>query len=289
MYKESSMAFFPLKDLVDRAFRNGYAVPSFCAWSAESIEIILSTAERMHAPVIVMHGPSELIQLRPAVMAAVARSIESLHRVTAALHLDHGDTLDIMRQCLEARYTGVMLDWSARPFDENTAGLRETVRMAKPLGITVEGELGHVGKADNAAAEGSGASVLTDPAIAARYVRETGVDLLAVSVGNKHGFYRGEPRLEFELLERLHAAVPVPLVMHGGTGIPERDIQRSINLGIAKVNVASEFVHAFRASLTSQWGKGVNLWAPIAVAETRTVIEPVIEKWIRVTGAEGKA
>ncbi len=111
----------------------------------------------------------------------------------------------------------------------------------------------------------------------------------AVSVGNRHGFYRGDPHLEFGLLAELHAALPVPLVMHGGTGIPEKDIQRSIGLGIAKVNVASELVHGVRARLSEQWGKGVNLWTPLAIAETRAVMEPVVEKWIRITGAEEKA
>jgi fructose-bisphosphate aldolase class II len=209
-------------------------------------------------------------------MAAVARAIEGLHHVSAALHLDHGDTLELVRQCIDARYTSVMLDWSTRPFDENASGLREVVGMSRPRGITTEGELGHVGKADEAATEGGAASALTQPADAARYVRETGVDMLAVSVGNKHGFYRGEPRIEFGLLAELHAAVPVPLVMHGGTGIPEGDIQ-------------SEFIHGFRASLTSQWEKGVNLWASLAITEARAVMEPVIEKWIRVMGAEGRA
>jgi ketose-bisphosphate aldolase len=283
------MAFVAMKDLVGRAYRGGYAVPSFTVWGAESLEIVLSTAERMRAPVIVMGGPSELGLLRPAAMAAVARAIEGLHGVTAALHLDHGDTLELVRRCIDARYTSVMLDWSTRPFDENVSGLRTVVGMSRPLGITTEGELGHVGKADEAAAEGSASSALTRPADAVRYVEGTGVDMLAVSVGNKHGFYRGDPHIEFGLLEELHAAVPVPLVMHGGTGIPERDVQKSIGLGIAKVNVASEFIHGFRTSLTSQWEKGVNLWASLAITEARAVMEPVIEKWFRITGAEGKA
>jgi fructose-bisphosphate aldolase class II/tagatose 1,6-diphosphate aldolase GatY/KbaY len=275
--------------LVNRAFRGGYAVPAFCTWNAETIDIVLSVAERMKAPVIVMQGPGEFPVLPPAAMAAVARAIESLHTVSAALHLDHGDSLEMVRQCLDARFTSVMLDFSARSFEENADALRHVVKIARPQGITVEGEIGKIGKADDASAEGGAASAFTSPAEASRYVAATGVDLLAVSVGNKHGFYRGEPHLEFGLLEELHAAVTVPLVMHGGTGIPAKDIQRSIGLGIAKVNVASELVHGFRDCLTSQWGKGANLWAPLAVAEARRIMEPVVEKWITITGAAGKA
>ena len=160
---------------------------------------------------------------------------------------------------------------------------------AHPLGITVEGEIGRVGKVDEATSEGSGRSALTDPREAVEYVRRTGVDFLAVSIGNKHGFYRGDPHLDFGLLAELHAAVEIPLVMHGGTGIPEKDIQRSIGMGISKVNIASELVAGVRSSLASQWGAGRNLWSPIALGEAVKGLEKIVEKWIRITGAEGKA
>ena len=283
------MSFVPMGDLVSRAAREGWAVPAFCTWNAESIEAVLSVAERMRAPVIIMQGPGEFPLLPPATMAEVARAIEKLHHVTAALHLDHGDSLEMVRQCVGARYTSVMLDFSTRPFDENARAMKEVVAMARPRGITVEGEIGRIGKADAVTTEGGAGSAFTDPAEAARYVAETGVDLLAVSIGNKHGFYRGEPHLEFDLLARLHAAVPVPLVMHGGTGIPENDIRRSIGFGIAKVNVASELVHGVRRCLTEQWEQGKNLWTPQAIAAAGAVMEPVVAKWIRTTGAEGRA
>jgi ketose-bisphosphate aldolase len=283
------MSFVPMADLVGRAFREGYAVPAFCAWNAESMDAVLKTAERLRAPVILMSGPGEFPLLPPSTMAAVARAVEAGHRVRAALHLDHGDSLEMVRQCVEAGYTSVMLDFSQRPLEENAAALAQVVSMARPRGITVEGEIGHVGKADDASAEASGASAYTDPREAVEYLKRTGVDLLAVSVGNKHGFYQGDPHLEFGLLAELHAALPVPLVMHGGTGIPEKDVQRSIGLGIAKINVASELVHGFRKTLTSQWGEQRNLWTPLACVEAKQAMEPVIERWIRVTGAAGKA
>ena len=121
------------------------------------------------------------------------------------------------------------------------------------------------------------------------YVAATDVDCLAVSVGNKHGFYQGDPHLEFGLLGELHAALTVPLVMHGGTGIPEKDIRRAVGLGIAKVNVASELVHAVRTSLSAQWAGGRNLWTPLALGEAMKLLDPIVEKWIKTTGAEGKA
>jgi len=283
------VSFVPMSELTGKAYKGGYAVPAFCAWNAEVIEAILAAAERLRAPVILMSGPGEFPLLPPASMAAVAYALKARYGVPAALHLDHGDSLEMVRACVESRYTSVMLDFSARPFEENIDALREVVAMSRPNGITVEGEIGRIGKADEATAEGGSASAFTDPAEAAQYVRRTGVDLLAVSVGNKHGFYRGDPHLEFGLLSALKAAVHVPLVMHGGTGIPEKDIRRSVELGIAKVNVASELVHGFRGSLTAQWQEGRNLWTPIACGEAARTIGPVVEKWIRVTGAAGKA
>lgn len=283
------MSFVPMADLMGRAFRGGYAVPAFCTWNAESMEVVLDVAERMHAPVILMQGPGEFSLLSPRAMAAAARAMEGLHHASAALHLDHGDSMEMVRACIEARYTSVMLDFSARSFEENVQALRDVVALARPLGISVEGEIGKIGKADDATAEGGVGSAYTKTADAVRYVKETGVDFLAVSVGNKHGFYQGAPHLEFGLLAELHAAVSVPLVMHGGTGIPEKDIQRSIGMGVAKVNVASELVHGVRESLSAQWGKGANLWTPLAMGEAKKIMVPIVEKWFRVTGAEGRA
>jgi ketose-bisphosphate aldolase len=283
------MGFVPMSDLVGPAFRGGYAVPSFCAWNAEVMEVVLQTAERMRAPVILMQGPGEFPLLSPASMAAVAIALQRRHPARACLHLDHGDSMQMVRDCIEAGYTSVMLDFSQRPFGENADSLKEVARMAHPRGITVEGEIGKVGQADEVTSEGGAGSALTDPADAVEYVRRTGVDILAVSIGNKHGFYRGDPRLDFELLTELHSKVSIPLVMHGGTGIPEKDIRRSIGLGIAKVNVASELVHGLRGSLTSQWTEKKNLWSPLAMAEAAQGLVPIIEKWIRIMGADGKA
>ncbi len=283
------MSFVPMKTLLEKAWRKGYAVPAFCAWNAEVMSAALRVAERLSAPVILMQGPGEFSLLPPPEMAAVARAIEALHGATAALHLDHGDSQALVASCLESGYTSVMLDYSTRPFAENAAALAEVARLALPMGVTVEGELGHVGKASETATEGGSVSTLTDPATARDYVEKTGVDCLAVSIGNKHGFYRGDPRLEFGLLAELRAATGIPMVLHGGTGIPASDIERAISLGIAKVNVASELVHGIRTSLAEQWAGGRNHWTPEAQAVATRSIEASMEKWFRMTGAVGQA
>jgi fructose-bisphosphate aldolase class II len=152
--------------------------------------------------------------------------------------------------------------------------------------VTVEGEIGHVGKADTLTTEGGGDSTLTLPDEAARYVAETGVDALAVSIGNAHGQYARLPRLDFDRLAAIRKAVRVPLVLHGGSGTPEADIRQVISLGIAKINVATELIASVRESLRSQWAAGRNLWLPLAQAEATQAMEPAVRKWIALTGAE---
>lgn len=279
----------PMKKLMKNALKGCYAVPSFCVWNLETIETVLRTAERMAAPVIIMSGPGEFPLVKPWALAGAARMLKKKYKIPAALHLDHGDSLEMVKDCLEAGFSSVMLDFSAKSFRENEAALKTAAEMAKPLGVTVEGELGHVGKIDNATTEGGCGSTLTDPEEAVQYVKETGVDALAVSIGNAHGNYTKLPHLDFERLEKIHRKVEIPLVLHGGSGTPDEDIKKAISLGIAKVNVASELVRSIRESLRSQWNTGQNLWVPAALVEARKDTEKVIEKWIIRVGAAGKA
>jgi ketose-bisphosphate aldolase len=283
------MPFVPSLELVGRAAREGYAIPSFCVWNAEMIELVLRVAAELRAPVMLMHGPAEQGLMRPAAYATTAWALAARYDVPAALHLDHGDSVPLAEECLKAGYTSLMLDYSARPFVENVAALQQVTAMAHPKDVSVEGELGTIGRADNIIREMGHTSTLTDPQDAQRYVTETGVDMLAVSIGNAHGHYAALPRFEFGLLAELHAAVPVPLVLHGGSGTPEADLQRAISLGIAKVNIASDLVRALRESVRAQWQEERNLWLPMALAEGMRAVAPVVERWIRIVGAAGRA
>jgi tagatose 1,6-diphosphate aldolase GatY/KbaY len=283
------MQFVPMSELLEKAAEGGYAVPSFCVWTAEMMKTVLRTAQEMRAPVILMNGPMEFTLMTPTELGAVAHGLAPLFQAEAALHLDHGNCLEQVEECLGAGYTSVMLDFSARPVEENIEGIRRVVAMARPRGVTVEGEIGVVGKVDDTTHEGGEEEGLTDPAQAAEYVARTGVDALAVAIGNAHGIYTRLPRLDFERLEQLRAATDVPLVLHGGSGTPEDDLRRAIRLGIAKVNIASELNVAVRDGLRGQWEAGENLWAPAAQAVAMAGVAEVVEKWIRLTGAEGKA
>lgn len=283
------MSFVPMSELLSTAYAEGYAIPGFCVWGAEAMQTVLRVAQRLHAPVILMNGPAEFGMLSPTALGAVAQALLPSYDVRAALLLDHGDSRARVEECLAAGYTSVMLDYSTRPLEENVAALRDVVALARPLGVTVEGELGVVGKANALAVEGGQPAGLTDPHEAADYVAATGVDCLAVAIGNAHGEYATLPSLDFDRLQSLRDAVNVPLVLHGGSGTPDEDLSRAIALGIAKVNVATDLVRAVRGSLLEQWQAGENPWIPQAQEVAMRAMAVEVERWIRRTGAAGRA
>ena len=283
------MNFVPMLELLLPAYEGGYAVPSFCAWNAEVAETILQVASDLRAPVILMSGPGEFPLNPPDTLGRVCRAVASKYNVPAALHLDHGDSLATVELCLKAGYTSVMLDYSTRPFDQNVAGMKQVVAMARPRGVTVEGEIGSVGKVDDATAEGGEGSTLTDPAEAARFVEMTGVDALAVSIGNAHGIYTKLPVFDFNRLEKIRQAVGIPLVLHGGSGTQPEYIRRAVALGMAKINIASELCKAFRETYAEQHRSGKTGWLPTVLGAAKPAMAKVVERWINLSGAAGKA
>jgi tagatose 1,6-diphosphate aldolase GatY/KbaY len=252
-------------------------------------ETVLQVASDMKAPVILMSGPGEFPLNPPDTLAGVCRAVASKYSVPAALHLDHGDSPATVEQCLQAGYTSVMLDYSSRPFDENIKGMKQVVAMAHPRGVTVEGEIGSVGKVDDATVEGGNKSTLTDPAEAARFVEMVGVDALAVSIGNAHGIYTRLPVFDFDRLEKIRQAVGIPLVLHGGSGTQPEYIRKAVALGMAKINIASELCKAFRDTYAEQHGGGKTGWLPTMLGAARPAMAKVVERWINLSGAAGRA
>jgi ketose-bisphosphate aldolase len=277
--------------LLERATTEGYAVPAFYVWNAETVLTLLETASRMKAPVILLC--STVLKASPLSLGDLGRVAAALVQrfdVPAALMLDHGTTFAHVEECLASGYTSVLLDYSTKPFAENLEATRRVVKMAHPLGVTVESELGVVGLASKMTTEGDDSTVgLTDPGEAVTFVEQTGVDALAVAIGNAHGHYPRLPKLDFDRLARVRAAVNVPLVLHGGTGIPEADLHRAISLGIAKVNVGTELNTTIAEWLKAQLRSDDYLWIPELLAGSMPVAAKVVEKWIRMTGAAGRA
>lgn len=225
------------KEMILEARRGGYAVPAFNAENLEMVQAIIEAAEEARSPVMIQTTPSTVkyITLRQAV--AMVKADADAATVPVSLHLDHCESYEAVAAAIDAGYSSVMIDASKLPYEENIAVTQKVVAKAKPLGITVESELGTVGgKEDGHSAE----IAYTDPDEALDFFTRTGIDIFAIAIGTAHGFYKGEPKLNFELLAKIKDMIDCPLVLHGGSGIPDEMIKRTIELGINKVNYATE-------------------------------------------------
>ncbi len=238
--------FVTSKDIITKAQREGYAVPAFNAENMEMAQAIVAAAEEAHSPVLIQTTAPTVKYFVPTMTHAIVRELAERASVPVALHLDHCSSFDDVMIAIKAGYSSVMFDGSKLPFEENLRITRQVVETARPMGITVEAELGCVGgKEDNVSAD----AIYTDVDEAREFVERTDVDLLAVAIGTAHGFYKGEPKLDFERIAAIRDAVSAPLVLHGGSGVPEASVKRAISLGMAKVNFATELRAAATAAV----------------------------------------
>ena len=229
------------------AQRAGYAVGAFNAENLEMVQAIVAAAEEARSPVIIQTTPSTLKYAPPEAFAGMARAIAERAAVPVALHLDHGDSFALCARCFRAGYSSIMIDGSKLPLDGNIALSRSVAEMCHASGIPVEAELGEVGgKEDSTVSNGDH---LTNPADAERFVSETGVDSLAVGIGTAHGVYKTAPHLDIGRLAEIRAAVSIPLVLHGASGLSDKDVRDCIARGICKVNFATELRQAFAGAV----------------------------------------
>jgi ketose-bisphosphate aldolase len=249
------MPLIPLQRLLGTARSDGYAVGYFEAWDACSLEAVLTAAEEESAPVILGFGAMMadgkwLDRGGIEVLGAIGRSYAARSSVDVALLFNEAHTLDQAKRGIDAGFNAVMIDTHSWPTDDAIVAVRELCRVAHQSGAAVEGELGSPAEATASGIDHSHAS-LTDPDEAARFVAETGVDCLAVSVGNVHIMMNKEASIDMERLESIHEHVDVPLVIHGGTSFPPSAVAPAVALGVAKFNVGTVLKHEFWVGLES--------------------------------------
>lgn len=231
------MKFLTLTEILQPCVGQSWAVGAYDTCNLEITRAIVDAAAVDQAPAIIMIYPnhiplSEWASLKRIVEIEVERT-----NIPAALVLDHASTIDQIKRAIDLGFSGVMIDASLKPLDENIALSRQAVEIAHAEGVSVEAELGHVGQGDQIDSENQAQAHLTRVEDAERFVRETGVDALAVSIGTLHGLYRGTPKLDFERLAQLRRTCAIPLVLHGGSDTPNMDIRRAIETGIDKINI----------------------------------------------------
>ncbi|MFC0299569.1 class II fructose-1,6-bisphosphate aldolase [Virgibacillus soli] len=237
------MPLVSMKEMLEKGKENHYAVGQFNLNNLEYTQAILQAAEEEKSPVIlgVSEGAARYMGGFKVVVAMVEALIEEYGiTVPVAIHLDHGSSYEACAKAIHAGFTSVMIDASALPLDENIAVTKKVVELAHFHGVSVEAELGRVGGQEDDLIVDDAEAMYAIPEECDRLVRETGVDCFAPALGSVHGPYKGEPNLGFDRMEEVMKLTGVPLVLHGGTGIPTKDIQRAISLGTAKINVNTE-------------------------------------------------
>lgn len=227
------------KQVLEDARANRYAVPAFDCVEDVMVRAVLETAEDRRAPVFIMALEPDIEGNGWTYFSGLVKAVADYHKIPVVLHLDHSERLDAIQKAVDLGFTSVMIDGSMLPFEENVRLTKAAIEIARPHGVSVEGELGHVGGADLEATRCAD-NVLTEPDEVARFVEQTGVDALAVSIGTSHGVYQSLPTLNIERLQELHQASPVPLVLHGGSGTPKDQVQEAVRHGICKLNVYAD-------------------------------------------------
>jgi fructose-bisphosphate aldolase class II len=238
------------KVILDVANEHDFAVPAFNISDYAMFNGVVEISEEKNAPLIVAIHPDEAKHVGPDMIAAVT---QRAHRssVPIAIHWDHGANYHQILTAIRIGFTSVMIDGSMLPFEENVALSRRVVDTAHAVGLSVEAELGTIGKTDGEAEDGSDAIIYTDPDDAVTFVRETGVDSLAIAIGTYHGLYPAtlKPELKLDLLKQIHAKIDIPLVLHGGSNNPDEEIAQSVKLGINKINISSDIKVAYHAKM----------------------------------------
>lgn len=231
------MALVPMKQLLEKAEQSNIAVGAFSVGNMEMVMGAVAAAEELNTPIILQIAECRLKNSPLELMGPMMLSAAKNSKVEIAVHLDHGLKIETVEKALRMGFTSVMFDGSTLPLEENIKAVKQVREMADEYGATVEAELGVVG-----GNEGDGAAheiLCTNPEDAKLFCDETGVDALAVAIGNAHGNYPVLPSLRFDVLDDIHNIVDTPLVLHGGTGITDEMFQQSIMLGVRKINIAT--------------------------------------------------
>ncbi len=238
------MALVTSKEILNKAYQNGYAVGAFNVENMEMVMAVLAAAEETSSPVIMQTTPGTIKYAGLDYYLANVRAAAERASVPVVMHLDHGNSFELACKAYRTGYTSIMIDGSKLPFEENIALTKSVVDVCHSGDVPVEGELGKVGgKEDDMV--GDDTNPYTDPEEAKIFVEKTGVDFLAVGIGTSHGIYKGTPKVNVDVLTSIRNAIPTPLVMHGTSGVPDDQVKECVSKGICKVNYATDLRIAF--------------------------------------------
>lgn len=277
------------RQMLRDAQAGNYAVPAFNIHNLETFQVVVDTAVRLRSPVIIAVTPSTLGYARSNYIVAMAEAALCEVSIPLAVHLDHFTDSELIKQAISSGFKSCMIDASAEPFEANILKVQTVVKYAHHYDATVEAELGRLGGVEDDLAVNENDSMYTDPAKAAEFAERTGIDSLAVAIGTAHGLYKGQPKLDFERLQEIRRNVQIPLVLHGASDVPDELVKRAIELGICKVNIATDLKIPFSTAIKEYFAAHPDASDPRQyLLPAKAAMAKIVEHKIGVCGSAGR-
>ncbi len=284
------MPLVSMNAFLPEAKKKKFAVGQFNMNNLEFAQAIMEAAMEEKSPFIYGVSEGALKYMGIEFTVAIAKAAAEKSGLPIALHLDHGSSFEVAMKCIRAGFSSVMFDGSHHSFEENIRLTKEVVRAAHAMGVSVEGELGTIGGVEDDISVDEADANIAKPEEAIRFYEETGVDCLAIAVGTAHGMYAGEPNIRFEIIEKVASAIPVPVVLHGGSGVPDEMIRKAIAVGAGKINVNTENQVACTDSIREVLSKNASVYDPRKyLTPARNAMIEVVKAKIKLFGSSHQA
>lgn len=283
------MPLVTVKELLDNAEKGGYAVGAFNCNNMEIVQAIVAAAEAENAPVIIQASQGAIKYAGLEYIVALVNISAKNTKVPVAMHLDHGTNFDQVIQCIRYGFTSVMIDGSKYSLEENIALTKKVVEIARAVGVSTEAELGKIGGTEDDVSVADKDAMMTDPKDVEYFVEQTAVDALAVAIGTAHGQYKAEPKLDFDRLAKIRKLVEIPIVLHGSSGVPDKDIEKAVSLGVRKVNIDTNIREAFVKGVREAIKDPKEIDPRKVLGPAREEMTKIVREKIRLFGSSGKA
>lgn len=283
------MALVSSLSLIKSAREAKKAIPAFNIHNLETIQAVVEAAGELNSPVIIQTTPGTLRHAGIEYVSAIVKVAALKYDIPIALHMDHCPSFETIVDCIKHGYTSVMIDGAHLTYNENVALVKSVVKMAHSVNVQVEGEIGKIGGVEDDMFVNEADASFTVPEEARQFVEETGIDTLAVAIGTAHGMYKGEPKLDYDRIQKIDALVNVPLVLHGASGVPEVSVKHAIELGMAKINIATELKNPMAIAIRNSLTKPEENDPRNYMGAAREAVKKVVKEKIRLCGTEGFA
>ena len=284
------MKIVSTREMLNKAQREGYAVPAFNIHNLETLQVVVETAAELKSPVILAGTPSTINYAGGEFIVSMADAAAGKYDIPIAIHLDHYEEVDEIEEYIKLGFRSAMIDASHKAYEDNIATVKQVVEFAHKYDTTVEAELGRLGGQEDDLIVDEKDTKYTNPKQAKEFVEKTGIDSLAVAIGTAHGLYKGVAKLDFDRLKEMRDMVDVPLVLHGASDIPDELVKKAISLGICKVNVATDLKIPFSDAVKKYFIENPTANDPRKYMQPgKDAMKKIVAHKIMVCGSNGKA